>query len=110
MANSDHHIDTQLQHLGLSPEDNHGIPNPPIYRTSTILSSSMAQHRHEVPKPYDYGRIGTPTSAAFEQSVAALYEADDCISTPSGLSAISTALLSACDAGTHLKVVSCAVD
>ncbi|MGB2285020.1 MAG: trans-sulfuration enzyme family protein, partial [Candidatus Puniceispirillaceae bacterium] len=104
MANSDHHIDTQLQHLGLSPEDNHGIPNPPIYRTSTILSSSMAQHRHEVPKPYDYGRIGTPTSAAFEQSVAALYEADDCISTPSGLSAISTALLSACDAGTHLLV------
>ena len=104
MANSDHHIDTQLQHLGLSPEDNHGIPNPPIYRTSTILSSSMAQHRHEIPKPYDYGRIGTPTSAAFEQSVAALYEADDCISTPSGLSAISTALLSACDAGTHLLV------
>lgn len=104
MANSDHHIDTQLQHLGLSPEDNHGIPNPPIYRTSTILSSSMAQHRHEVPKPYDYGRIGTPTSAAFEQSVAALYEADDCISTPSGLSAISTALLSACDASTHLLV------
>jgi len=104
MAKPDHHIDTQLQHLGLSPEDNYGIPNPPIYRTSTILSSSMAQHRHEVPKPFDYGRIGTPTSRAFEQSVAALYNADDCISTPSGLSAISTALLSACEAGTHLLV------
>ena len=104
MAKSEHHIDTQLQHLGLSPDDNHGIPNPPIYRTSTILSSSMAQHRKETPKPYDYGRIGTPTSAAFEKSVAALYGADDCISTPSGLSAISTAFLSACEAGSHLLV------
>ena len=104
MANSDHHIDTRLQHLGLSPDDNFGIPNPPIYRTSTILSSSMAQHRQETPKPFNYGRIGTPTSAAFEQSVAALYGADDCISTPSGLSAISTALLSACEAGSHLLV------
>ena len=74
---------------------------PPIYRTSTILSSSMAQHRGEKPKTYTYGRRGTPTSAAFENSVAKLYEADTCISTCSGLSAISTAILSVIKSGEH---------
>ena len=101
MTRKPHHIDTKLGHLGLSPDTNFGIPNPPIYRTSTILSSSMAQHRGELPKAYDYGRIGTPTSAAFEQAVAAIYEAEACISTPSGLSAINTAILSVVKSGDH---------
>jgi len=101
MTRKNHHIDTKLGHLGLSPDTNFGIPNPPIYRTSTILSSSMAQHRGELPKAYDYGRIGTPTSAAFEQAVAALYDAEACISTPSGLSAITTAILSVVKSGDH---------
>ena len=101
MTTKKHHIDTELGHLGLSPDTNFGIPNPPIYRTSTILSSSMAQHRGELPKAYDYGRIGTPTSAAFEQAVAAIYGADACISTPSGLSAINTAILSVVKSGDH---------
>ncbi|EHI49052.1 cystathionine beta-lyase/cystathionine gamma-synthase [SAR116 cluster alpha proteobacterium HIMB100] len=61
----------------------------------------MAQHRGELPKAYDYGRIGTPTSAAFEQAVAALYDAEACISTPSGLSAITTAILSVVKSGDH---------
>ena len=68
MSAKKHHVDTKLGHLGLSPEMNFGIPNPPIYRTSTILSSSMAQHRGDLPKAYTYGRSGTPTSASFERA------------------------------------------
>ena len=90
MSVKKHHVDTKLGHLGLSPETNFGIPNPPIYRTSTILSSSMAQHRGDLPKAYTYGRSGTPTSASFENAVASIYQAETCISTCSGLSAIST--------------------
>ena len=60
-------IETKLTHLGLSPKENFGIPNPPIYRTSTILSESLAQHRGEIPKKYTYGRVGTQTSDAFER-------------------------------------------
>ena len=101
MTSKKHHIDTKLGHLGLSADANFGIPNPPIYRTSTILSSSMAQHRGERPKTYKYGRIGTPTSASFEDAVAALYQAEACISTCSGLSAISTAILSVIHSGVH---------
>ena len=96
------HIDTRLAHLGLDPISNYGIPNPPIYRTSTILSSSFAQHRGELPKPYTYGRNGTPTSAAFEEAVANIYDAETCISTPSGLAALTTALLAFTQSGGHM--------
>jgi len=96
------HIDTRLGHLGLDPMSNYGIPNPPIYRTSTILSSSFAQHRGELPKPYTYGRNGTPTSAAFEGAVADIYGAETCISTPSGLAALTTALLAFTQTGGHM--------
>lgn len=102
MTDQKYHMNTRLAHLGLKPDENFGIPNPPIYRTSTILSATMAQHRGDTPKPYDYGRIGTPTSQAFEESVAAIYGADTCISTPSGLSAITTAIISVIRYGDHV--------
>ena len=83
MAKSDDiRIKTLLATAGLKPEENFGIPNPPIYRTSTILSESLAHYRNELPSPYDYGRVGTPTSDAFETAVSQLYRADDTISTP----------------------------
>lgn len=102
MKKNSSHIDTRLGHVGLDPDSNYGIPNPPVYRTSTILSSSMAQHRGELPKPYSYGRTGTPTSAAFEGAVAEIYGADTCIAAPSGLASITTALLAFTKAGCHM--------
>ena len=101
MTKKKHHIDTILGHISLSPNSNFGIPNPPIYRTSTILSSSMAHHRGDLPKKYTYGRAGTPTSASFENAVASIYQAETCISTCSGLSAISTAIMSVIRSGEH---------
>lgn len=93
---------TLLASASLDPHGNHGIPNPPIYRASTIISETLAQYRGEEPQPYDYGRVGTPTSEAFETAVAALYGADDVVTTPSGLSAINIALMSFAKAGDHV--------
>ena len=64
----------------------------------TILM--MSQHRGDLPKPLPTAG-GTPTSKAFENAVASLYKADICISTCSGLSAISTAILSVVKSGEH---------
>lgn len=93
---------TILATASIAPAENHGIPNPPIYRASTIISERMAQYRGEEHQDYDYGRVGTPTSRAFEEAISALYEADDTISTPSGLSAVTTALLAYVKAGDHV--------
>ena len=99
---SDFDKTTLLTTTSINPAGNHGIPNPPIYRASTILSERMAQYRGEEPSEFDYGRVGTPTSQAFEQAICALYEADDAISTPSGLSAVNTALLAFAKSGDHI--------
>ena len=82
--NSNFEKTTILATTSINPSGNHGIPNPPIYRASTILSERMAQYRGEEPSEFDYGRVGTPTSQAFEQAICALYEADDAISTHQG--------------------------
>ena len=61
----------------------------------------MAHHRKEIQSDFTYGRRGTPTSKAFEEVVAKLYNGGDCISTPSGLSAITVAILSVLKSNDH---------
>ena len=43
-------IETIAAHAGLKPEENHGIVNPPVYHTSTILSSSMKNYKDRTEK------------------------------------------------------------
>lgn len=86
-------IDTISTHAGLHPKENNGIPNPPVYHTSTIIMPSLEDYRLQRGK-YLYGRMGTPTSHAVEEAVAAVYGADHVASVPTGLSAIVTGVLS----------------
>ena len=67
-----HSKQTKAVHLGMDPHANHGIPNPPVYHTSTILRPTMKDDR-EGNYRYDYGRKGAPTAEAVEQAVAGLY-------------------------------------
>lgn len=43
-------IETLTAHSGKNPSENHGIPAPPLYRTSTILSSNMKNYRNRTGK------------------------------------------------------------
>jgi len=69
--------DTLLAHLGRHPEAQHGAVNPPVYHASTILSSNMAEwEKKRDPKTrFDvvrYGLLGTPTTFALEEALAAI--------------------------------------
>jgi len=96
---------TRLVTAGRDPQSHFGFVNPPVYHASTVLYPTAADqvaHRAR----YVYGRRGTPTTEALEQAVAAL-EGPACAGVsllPSGLAAISTALLAALSAGDHLLV------
>lgn len=79
----------------------HGFVNPAVYRGSTILLPDVETLHNQ---PYAYGRRGTPTSRALDSAIAALEGGHDACVTPSGLSAISTTLLSYLNAGDHLLV------
>ena len=79
----------------------HGFVNPAVYRGSTILLPDVETLHHQ---PHAYGRRGTPTSRALDSAIAALEGGHGARVTPSGLSAISTTLLSYLNTGDHLLV------
>ena len=99
---------TLLTHVGRDPFANHGIVNPPVYHASTILHPTMAELEEADRTPYEgtrYGRRGTPTTFALEEAVAALEGGYRSIAQPSGLAAITTALLAFLRTGDHLLMV-----
>ena len=96
-------IETLTAHSGKNPSENHGIPAPPLYRTSTILSSNMKNYRNRTGK-YTYGRNGTPTSDALITSISDLYKAEGCVLAPSGMAAITTGLMSILKTKDHILI------
>ena len=97
--------DTRLVTGGRDPAAYHGFVNPPVYHASTVLyptAEDLLGHRGR----YHYGRRGTPTSEALEQAMAGI-EGPACAGValaPSGLAAISAALLATTGAGDHILV------
>ena len=79
----------------------HGAVAPPVYHISTYLFPTLADF-FEKDKEYSYGRRGTPTSRAFESSVAMLEGGHATKAGPSGLAAVSSTLLSFLKTGDHL--------
>lgn len=99
---------TKLVTLGRDPQANDGIVNPPVYHASTILFPTVAALRAAMKTPFEgtyYGRMGTPTSDAFESALAELEGGYRAVSLPSGLAAITTVLLATLKAGDHLLMV-----
>ena len=99
----DKKLETQLVHAGNHPDQNQGIINPPVYHASTVLFPTVQELKAGKQK-VRYGRRGTPTSFALEEAVARLEGGYACHATPSGLSAITIALLSYLSNGDHLLV------
>jgi len=96
---------TRLVVGGRDASVNHGFVNPPVFHASTVLYPSAEDFLARRSR-YLYGRRGTPTSEALENALRAL-EGPACTGVallPSGLAAISTALLAVLNAGDHLLV------
>lgn len=90
-----------IVNAGRNPGANFGIVNPPVYHASTILYSTLDAVRTRN-QPFTYGRRGTPTSAALQEAIAELEGGYRTLLTPSGLSAVTTALLANLKSGDHL--------
>ena len=82
----------------------HGMVNPPIFHASTILFPNLATYKNGKQK-YRYARRGTPTSRALETAIASLEGGFDCKVAPSGLAAVSSALLAFLKTGDHVLMV-----
>lgn len=93
---------TLLTHIGTHPEKYDGVVNVPVHRASTIVFDTYAAFENKEKTPFTYGRIGTPTSAAFEQAIATMEGAAGSVSACSGLSAITIALMALTRSGDHV--------
>ncbi len=99
-------------HLG---EGAGGIVNPPVWRASTILYDDVAHLKRGTETNRDgdlfYGRRGTPTQWALADAITALEPgAEGTMLYPSGVAAVSAALLSVLKPGDHLLMVDSAYD
>ena len=102
------HDDTKAVHAGRHPERFEGAVNPPVFHASTILAPTLeewdrkkADRARDVQGTY-YGRLGTPTTHALEEALAALEGGYRTALVPSGLAACTTALLAFVEQGAHI--------
>ena len=94
---------TAVVEAGRDPALHAGAVNVPVYRASTILFPDVETMRTES-APYSYGRRGTPTTRSLEHAICELEGGARTVLTPSGLSACTLAILTACGAGDHVLV------
>ncbi len=95
--------DTELVSVGRDPAAQHGFVNTPVYHGSTVLypnADDLFANRIQ----YPYGRRRSPTIDALAEAMNQLENAAGTVLAPSGLSTVTTALLSVCNAGDHILV------
>lgn len=101
-------LDTRIVHNGRASAAMTQSVNPPLVRASTITFTSYADFR----KSYDgpvfesprYGRSGTATNFELQSAMASLSNAETCIATACGLSAIAAVLGAHAHPGAHILV------
>jgi cystathionine beta-lyase len=94
---------TRLVHAGRDPFEQHGFVNTPIYRGSTVLYPTTEDLRTRRTR-YVYGTKGTPTTDSLAAAWTSLAGAAGTVLTPSGLAAVTVALMACLKAGDHLLV------
>jgi cystathionine beta-lyase len=101
--------DTRLVTAGRRREWTQGIVNPPVWRASTMLFDTVADLRAASKRPNDglyYGRRGTPTQWALAEALTGMEPgAAGTMLYPSGVAAITSALLSVLEPGDQLLMV-----
>jgi methionine-gamma-lyase len=98
-------MDTKCVHAGASPDPLYGSVAPPIYQTSTFAFDSPEQGAARFAGEeagYVYTRMGNPTTAMLESSVAELEEGTGGLATASGMAAVSTAFFALLSSGDHV--------
>ena len=96
--------ETKLIHAGFE-RSNFDETSEPIFMTSGFVYDSAEQAEAtfmgEVEK-HQYTRYSNPTIECFQQRLAALEGAEECLATASGMAAVYGALAGLCKAGDHI--------
>ncbi|WP_240233333.1 cystathionine beta-lyase [Devosia lacusdianchii] len=91
-------VETVLTHQGRVPDDQFGFVNTPVYRGSTVLFKTLDDLEAQRQR-FLYGRAGNPTTESVEAVITELEGAYRTRLVPSGLAAVTVALLGCLKAG-----------
>jgi len=100
--------DTKVVVSGRDTQNYGGVINPPVYHGSTILAENVESYSSRYLEAQEgaqvmvYGTMGNPTAWALENAIAELEGGYHCSTYPSGLAAISVALMAFLKSGDHL--------
>ncbi|MFC1479615.1 trans-sulfuration enzyme family protein, partial [Planctomycetota bacterium] len=96
---------TRAVHAG-EPRDKYADSlTTPIIQTSTFTfkgSKDIEEYTKQGKERFEYGRYGNPTATIAQRRLADLEGAEDCVVFSSGMSAITTTILSLVEAGDHI--------
>ena len=105
MADHEYDLETLCLHAGQLPDTATGSRAPPIYQTTSYVFDD-ADHAASLFNLQTFGNIYTrlmnPTTAMFEERMAALEGGRAAVATASGMSAQMTAFLTLLEAGDHV--------
>lgn len=104
---------TQIMNAGRRNEWTQGIVNPPVFRASTCLFDTYEDLLSGLKHPDEtlfYGRRGTPTHWALREAINDLEAGAGTWLYPSGLSALSGAIMACVQAGDHILVTDSAYE
>jgi len=98
--------DTLIASTGRNKKYTHGAVNTPVYHASTLLFKTVKEMKEAYTNLHkgglSYGRRGNPTTYALSDAMCELEGADGCFLYPSGLAAITGAILSFAETGDHI--------
>jgi O-acetylhomoserine (thiol)-lyase len=98
-------IETLAVHAGQSPDPTTGARAVPIYQSASFVfpdAETAASLFNLERAGHVYSRISNPTTAVFEERMAALDGAPAAIATASGQAALHLAIATLMDAGSHI--------
>lgn len=106
---SERSVETILTHSGRTPEEQFGFVNTPVYRGSTVLFKTLADLEAQSQR-HLYGRAGNPTTEGVEETISLLEGAFRTRLVPSGLAAITIALMACLRSGDDVLIADCAYE
>lgn len=102
---SKYKFDTLQVHAGNKPDPTTGACATPIYQTAAYAFKNIEHGRRLFTLEEEgniYSRMGNPTTAVFEERIAALENCSSAVATSSGMSAQFLAVINLCNAGDNI--------
>ena len=104
---NDNSLATRAIHAGEARDKYADSLTTPIVQTSTFTfkdSKDIEDYTKKGKEHFEYARYGNPTVSIAEKRLANLCSAEDCVVFSSGMSAITTTILSLVQAGDHIVI------